>query len=110
MNYKLLRLLKAPMTEENRKEILHEIAQANPQKSEIVTHLLDMELVKKVANIAATYVNTATAAVSKRATWQDLVGTTDIAVELTKLLDNMSLVNYTQAVMLITVALLKEEP
>jgi uncharacterized protein with von Willebrand factor type A (vWA) domain len=109
MNRELLDLLHSPLTEENRKEILHIINEASPEESELNAFVTDIRIVTKIANIAAGYVDTATAKLSQEdPRWEILLGTTEISNALAELLKNPSIINYTQAVVLVTAALLKE--
>lgn len=108
MNHRLIHLLESPMTEENREKILHMVKEAAPEDSELNELITDIRIVQKVANIAAGYVDTATARLSREdVRWEVLLGTTEISNSLAELLKNPSIINYTQAVMLVTAAILK---
>lgn len=103
MNDYLVNLLQSPLKEDHRKEILHLISLADKD----LIDLSDEHLIAKVANIAASYVSSATAEVSKEGTWEAMLTTTFLSEELTRILKSPVIPHYTKAVLLVAAAILK---
>jgi hypothetical protein len=108
MNQPLMQALSQGMTEENRRRILHMIAEADPMTSPLMEHMENQRFMSVVQNLAVSYMNVATARISQDGTWEGIMAATTLTGGMGDLLKNPTLLNYTQTVMLITAAILRE--
>lgn len=108
MNKRLLEALRQGMSSDQRQVVATLIAMSGAAESELVQEIEDTETAK-VMNVAAGFISNATARLVRREpTFEHMAAATTIVTGLDEIMKNPAVLNYTQAVMLLTVALLSE--
>lgn len=108
MNQKILGILRRGMTEETRRELIDEIAKTDAGSSELIEILEDVEL-SKLVNTACYMLAKATTRIFDQSPGFDTAyNMTTLNEGLDAIIRNPASINFTQTIILLTVALMTE--